>query len=143
VHAVLDRPSECGGEHESLAGQTLTEDAQAVQPALRGNAPDDACARRTVPEQVGMRREVDGDLVVALGIEPEGGGGVDAADEWMVRVDSAVDDRDVDAGAGCSAPRPVAGDRGREGARNRRQQCGVELFAPRRSQARRRSRPLV
>jgi hypothetical protein len=61
-----------------------------------------------VPAEVAFRVRRDDGLVVFA--ERHGDRILDLTDEWMVRVDTAVEDANADALAGRAAPRPLAGD---------------------------------
>ena len=120
--ALIDRPLEARCERRALAPVVGAEDADRDEIGSRGEAVDDARARRPVADYVD-RLAVLGDVgssppssttTLRTSRPPTAG--------WSA-LDTGVDDRDEDAGAVASAPRPVAVE-----AAERRQVA--ELLAP-------------
>ncbi len=107
VVALRDRPPQPLDEHRAAADEALAEHAHADELAVGRDLADDAGARGAVPAQVAQRVGLDQHLVV---LDRHGDRRRHIADQWVPRLDAAVDDAHPRAGAGRAAERPVAGD---------------------------------
>src|ERR1041385_7841997 len=83
------------------------EHAHAVQLRIRGRGPNDASARRTVAVRVPVGLSVEGDAVFGFGDCHVAREGPTFQHRRMVGVDTAVDERHLDAAAGTTTPCPL------------------------------------
>src|SRR5262249_53092775 len=117
--AGLDRVAETAEDQVCRARRARTEDTDRVEPAVRGDRPDDPRTRGAVATDVPDLVVHDRHLVI---FADDGDRTREGADQRVGRIDAAVHDADVDLSARAaerpvarydSAPRGVGGDRGR------------------------------
>ena len=99
-----DKPAQ---QRLAAAGVAGAEHANARQLDIGCERPHDARARRSVAAEVALG--VLDHLQLAVVVAEHCDGVVDATHEWMVELDSAVEDADPDTGAGGAAPGPLPG----------------------------------
>jgi hypothetical protein len=127
---VRQRPAHPLGEDDAPSGETLAEDADAVQLGLRGRLADDRRARRAVAEEILVRPLDDAGTARRVVVGDHHGAAGERSNPRIRRVDAAVDDGNLHARAGAALPGPLTGNRRGQRRLDVLQRRGVELPRP-------------